>query len=425
MLQIYDFGMRLGRRLLDTVDKMPQSNSQSKFFRFVKGQQKALDEVASVASRLDPNRPTVWFHAASLGEFGIARPIIREVKKSKDCNIIVTFFSPTGYEALGQRPMEGVDAVLYLPFDTQSNASAFLNLIKPDCAVFMVSEYWHNYLCELRRRNIPALLVSSLINPGSPFFKWYGNLYRRSVGCFKEIFTLDERSKALLGKIGIKNVTVNGDPLFDNVILVGATPWEDKIIANFVGDNKVFIAGSIHLDEDLKMIAALANKHTDTRFIIVPHEIKASTLSRIADSIHGKLKFYSECTPSTSFEHTRVLVIDFVGALAYIYRYATWAYVGGGFTKLLHSVIEPAVYGLPVAFGPNVSRKVVARQMIELGIGAVTANFHELDAWFSALKHDEAKLKTIATKAEQFVARNAGATGRVANRIIEEICAKN
>lgn len=424
MLQIYDFGMRLGNRILSAVSGKMSGKTSSKFFRFVEGQQKSLDEVAEAASSLDRSKPTVWFHAASLGEFGIARPIIKELKKNKDCNIVVTFFSPTGYEALTLRHMDEVDAVLFLPFDTAANASRFLDQISPDCAVFMVSEYWHNFLNELHARDIPALLVSAVINEKSPFFKWYGNLYRKSLGCFREIFVLNRKSGNLLNSLGINNVTVNGDPLFDNVILIASTHWEDPIIANFSKGHKIFIAGSIHNDQDLKMIAALANKHSDTRFIIVPHEIKTSTLSRISDAIHGKVKFYSQCTPDTSFDNTQVLIIDFVGALAYIYRYADWAYVGGGFTKLLHSVIEPAVYGLPVAFGPNVSRKVVTKEMIDLGIGKITSDFQELDRWFCSLKNNDSKLREISRKAALFVSNNAGATRRVVNRIIEELCSK-
>lgn len=425
MLQIYDFGMRLGRRALVAIAKASRADSPSKFIRFAKGQLKSKSSVEDVEESLDRNRPTVWIHAASLGEFGIARPIIRQLRKSYDCNIVVTFFSPSGYEALTARGHEDIDKVLYLPFDTSENAKQFLDSIRPDCAVFMVSEYWHTFLHELHSRGIPAYLVSAVIRENGPFFKWYGKLYRKSISYFKEIFVLNEESQQLLSSIGIENVTVNGDPLFDNVTIVASTPWEDRIIEKFSKGHKVFIAGSIHNDEDLRMIAALANKHRDTRFIIVPHETRTSTLSQISDAIRGKLKFYSQCTDNTSFSNTQVLVIDFVGALAYIYRYGTWAYVGGGFTKLLHSVIEPAVYGLPVAFGPNITRKVVTSQMIKLGIGAVTPDFDALDKWFCDLKDNPCKLREIAGKAAIYVAKNAGATQRVVNKISEEICAKN
>lgn len=425
MLEIYDLGMRLGRRALLTIAGTVRGEKPSKFIRFARGQKQALREAEKILGNLDRTRPTVWIHAASLGEFGIARPIINLLKENCDCNVVLTFFSPTGYEALRNKLPAGVDAVLYLPFDTSANVNRFLDLLRPDCAVFMVSEYWHCYLNELHRRGIPAYLVSSVIRKDSAFFKWYGNLYRKSIGCFKEIFVLNDESRKLLESLGINNVTVNGDPLFDNVTLVASTPWNDKIVEKFTHDRKVFIAGSLHDDEDLEMVTQLANRHRDTRFIIVPHEISPSILRHLEEKLEGKTLFYSKCDKHTDFKDAQVLVIDFVGALAYIYRYATWAYVGGGFTKLLHSVIEPAVYGLPVAFGPNVKRKVVTREMMELGIGSITATPKELDQWFSSLKDDEAKLREIAEKAAFYVSKNAGATRRVVNKIKEELCAKN
>lgn len=424
MLEIYDLGMRLGRRSLCAVAGAAQGETPSKFVRFARGQKDAVREAEAATSGLDRSRPTVWVHAASLGEFGIARPIIRLLKESCDCNIVVTFFSPTGYEALHTKVCEDVDRVLYLPFDTSGNVRKFLDCLRPDCAVFMVSEYWHTYLHELHRRGIPIYLVSSVIREDGPFFKWYGNLYRKSISYFKEIFVLNDESKQLLGRLGIENVKVNGDPLFDNVTLVASTPWKDKIVEHFTHGHKVFIAGSIHDDEDLKIVTDLANRHRDTRFIIVPHEIRPSTLRHIEESLEGNVKFYTKCDAHTGFKNTQVLVIDFVGALAYIYRYATWAYVGGGFTKLLHSIIEPAVYGLPVAFGPNISRKVVTRQMIDLGIGHAVSNSEELDKWFCALKNNPKALREIADKAAVYVGKNVGATRRVVNRIMEDICEK-
>lgn len=424
MLEIYDIGMRLGRRALLAIAGTVRGEKPSKFIRFAHGQKTAIEEASTILSGLDRSRPTVWVHAASLGEFGIARPIIGQLKEICDCNIVLTFFSPTGYEALSKKYPAGVDAVLYLPFDTSGNVRRFLDILRPDCAVFMVSEYWHGYLHELHRRGIPTYLVSSVIRESSPFFKWYGPLYRESISYFKDIFVLNDKSQELLKSIGIDNVTVNGDPLFDNVALVASTPWEDKIVENFTNGHKVFIAGSLHDDEDLNMVAMLANKHRDTRFIIVPHEIGDTIIGHLRESLDGKMKLYSQCAPDTDFSDTQTLVIDFVGALAYIYRYATWAYVGGGFTKLLHSIIEPAVYGLPVAFGPNVKRKVAANQMIDLGIGQVTATPEELDQWFEDLKESPDKLSRIAEKAACYVNKNAGATCRVVNKIRENLCAR-
>lgn len=425
MLQIYDLGMRMGRRAIFALSKTVCRNTASKFLRFILGQKRTLKEVASAAAGLDRSLPTLWLHAASLGEFGIARPIIRMLKEKCDCNIVVTFFSPTGYEALMQKQPEGIDAVLYLPFDTSSNTRKFLNEIRPDCAVFMVSEYWHNYLHELHCRNIPTYLVSAVIRENSPFFRWYGNLYRQSIRYFKEIFVLNERSHELLTESGLKNVVINGDPLFDNVALVASTPWEDQIVKNFVGEgNQVFIAGSLHDDEDLELVTQLANRHREVKFIIVPHEISASIMRHLQESLDGKIALHSQSDADTDLNDTQILIIDFVGALAYIYRYANIAYVGGGFTKLLHSVIEPAVYGMPVAFGPNVSRKAVTQQMIKLGIGEITSTPDELEQWFEKFNNNPDKLRDVSEKAAAFVKMNVGATNRVVNKIQEDLCAK-
>lgn len=423
MLQIYDFGMRVGRRAILSFSKLKPADSPAKLSRFAHGQRNAIEMVEQGVRDLDRSRPTVWVHASSLGEFGIARPIIKVLGDTCNCNIVMTFFSPTGYEAVSVNH-PGIDRVFYLPFDTSKNAKRFLDAVKPDCAVFMVSEYWHTYLYQLHNRGIPAFLVSAVIRDKSVFFKWYGNLYRKSISYFKTVFVLDSNSKKNLQKLGLDNVDVNGDPLFDNVKVVASTPWEDKLVERFIGGEKVFLAGSIHNDKDLELVTRLANTHRDTQFIIVPHETRKETLHLIKSSLDAKTKFYTECHPNENFSDTQVLVIDFVGALAYLYRYATWAYVGGGFTKLLHSIIEPAVYGIPVSFGPNIHRKVITRQMIELGIGTSLSTFEELDSWFTELKNSPEKYRHIATMAADYVLKNTGSTDRVVSKIKEVLCSK-
>ncbi len=424
MLEIYDLGMRLGRRAIFAIAKTVRSAEPSKFIRFAHGQRQVSGEVDIVAERLDSKRPTVWIHAASLGEFGIARPIIKLLKDECDCNIVLTFFSPTGYEALTKNMPEGIDGVLYLPFDTSANVRHFLDTIRPACAVFMVSEYWHNYLHALKQRGIPSFLISAIIRDDGPFFKWYGSLYRNSIKSFSKVFTLDDNSIRNLRKLGIDNASVNGDPLFDNVALVASTPWKDELIERFTGKEKVFLAGSIHHDRDLDMVTELANRHPDTRFIIVPHEINENILKDIEGKVKGRCVRYSQCDGQTDMSDTQVMIVDFVGALAYIYRYAAWAYVGGGFTPLLHSVIEPSVYGIPVSFGPKIHRKVTPTEMVRLGIGKVVHDTEELDLWFKRLKRDNARVQYIAKRAAKYVKQNTGATPRVVRHILDIICAK-
>ncbi|MBD5322573.1 MAG: 3-deoxy-D-manno-octulosonic acid transferase [Bacteroides sp.] len=423
MLRKYDTVMRIARYAINGASPFVSDNSPAKLMRFIRGQRHAVEDVEKGASTLDRSKPTVWLHAASLGEFGIARPIIKAIKSESDCNVVVTFFSPTGYEAVSKNPRD-IDRVFYLPLDTNANASRFLDAVRPDCAVFMVSEYWHNYLHQLRERGIPSLLVSAIIRDDGPFFKWYGNLYRSSIKSMSKVFTLDENSIKNLERLGVENASVNGDPLFDNVALVASTPWKDELIERFKGNHEIFLAGSIHHDKDLEMVTELVNRHPDIRFVIVPHEITDDIIKDIEAKVKGRCVRYSQCTPDTDMSDARVLIVDFVGALAYIYRYASWAYVGGGFTRLLHSVIEPAVYGIPVSFGPNIRRKVTPTEMVRLGIGRVVHDTEELDQWFKRLKSDRARRDYIAKRAAKYVNQNTGATPRVVRHILDRLCAK-
>lgn len=416
--------MRIARYATLGVSPFVSDKSPAKMMRFIRGQRRAVEAVEEGMATIDRSKPTVWLHAASLGEFGIARPIIQNIKRETDCNVVVTFFSPTGYEAVSRKPGD-IDRVFYLPLDTKGNVSKFLDAVRPDCAVFMVSEYWHNYLHQLKERGIPSLLVSAIIRDDGPFFRWYGRLYRNSIKSFSQVFTLDENSVSNLRRLGVEHASVNGDPLFDNVALVASTPWSDEKIERFAGKEKVFLAGSIHHDRDLDMVTELANRHPDTRFIIVPHEIDEDTLEAIEDKVKGRCVRYSQVNDSTDMSDTQVMIVDFVGALAYIYRYASWAYVGGGFTRLLHSVIEPAVYGIPVSFGPNIRRKVTPTEMVRLGIGKVVHDVDELDLWFKRLKRDNARVQYIAKRAAKYVKQNTGATPRVVKQILKTICAKN
>lgn len=396
--------------------------SSAKFVRFSRGQKTVMDEVESLGKKIDRSRPVIWIHAASLGEFSIARPIIRALKDRIDCSIVVTFFSPTGYEALRRKPMEETEGAVYLPLDTEANAARFLDIVKPDCALFMVSEFWHNYLAELARRKIPTFLVSALIRDDGPFFKWYGGIYRKSLHTFRHIFTLDSHSIDNLRRIGVEEAdsSLNGDPLFDNAALVAGTDWSDELIEKFKAGQPAFIAGSIHDDEDLEMVTEVANRHPETKFIIVPHEIKRETLDKLKKLLKGKTYLYSEAADA-DIEKAQTLIIDHIGALAYIYRYADWAYVGGGFTPLLHSVIEPVVYGLPVAFGPSIHRKVTPRQLIDEGIGRMVTDADELDSWFCELRSSRSSLDYIRKKARNYIRRNLGATPRVAEAVIRSL----
>ncbi len=392
---------------------------ESKFRKFARGQRRLTARIREECSGTEDNRPTIWFHAASLGEYGVARPIIREFVKDGRWRIVLTFFSPTGCEALKDRH-EGIDCVSYLPLDTRGNVRRFLDTVRPQRAVFIISEYWLNYLEELRRRSIPTFLISAVITRRAPFFKWYGRPYRKALQTYTRITVLNEESRANLESSGYTSVTVTGDPLFDNVAAAASTPYSDPTVEKFsrAAEGRIFIAGSTSDDNDIRLVTALANANPDIHFLIVPHEITPESIGDIRSRLHGRSLLHSECGPDTSFADVQTLIIDFVGALAYLYRYARWAYVGGGFTPYLHSIIEATVYGLPVAFGPEIHRKVVPEELIRLGIGRIVRTPEELCRWLEPLKDDDGELRRIKEAATSYARSKCGAT-----EMIFRICA--
>lgn len=396
--------------------------SRRKFSRFVKGQRGLVAKIRKEMASCDRSRPTVWVHCASLGEYGVARPLISEIKRRGDCNIVLTFFSPTGYEALKDNH-PNIDHLFYLPLDTRRKAKAFLKAVQPDRAVFMISEYWPNYLTQLKFNAIPTYLVSAIIRDNSQFFKWYGRIYRKALSAFTHIFVLNNSSRFNLSMLSYDNVTVSGDALFDNASLVARTPWTDDIISRFASEGPLFIAGSLSDYHDYDAIGQLIKENPDTRFVVVPHEIDESNMKRACEIAGENAVCYSECTSETDMSKVKVLIIDCMGKLAYLYRYGTWAYVGGGFTPLIHSVIEATVYGLPVSFGPCIERKVTPQQLVGIGIGKVINNGDELCEWFAGLKDNPAEIERIREKAATYVANNEGATDAIVSMITKDLWA--
>lgn len=384
---------------------------KGKFRKFTEGQQKLIENIQKELSGTG-KLPVLWIHASSLGEYGVARPIIKQLKQQGKYRIIITFFSPTGYEALRWHHPDA-DHVFYLPLDTRKNAHRFLDIVQPQKVIFIISEYWINYLSELKKRNIPTYLISAVINRNAPFFKWYGGIYRKSLETFSHFMVLNGQSEANLKSLGYSNISITGDPLFDNAITVATTPWNNPVIDKFARQGDLFIAGSISDRKDMSLVSTLANKHKDTRFIIVPHEISEEILNEIKFNLDGYALCYSECDENTDFSDTQTLIIDYLGDLAYLYRYGKWAYVGGGFTPYLHSIIEATVYGVPVAFGPLIHRKVTPNELIELNIGSIVHSEKELDTWFTKLKANQPELDRIKKAAQAYTRRNSGATSHI------------
>lgn len=414
---LYETIIHSGAVALSTAHRLPRFLTGSgKNRMFVDGQAQALRCIERDFTPADEN---YWFHCSSLGEYGIARPIIDRVRSERpDARIALTFFSPTGVNALKNR-RHSADYVGYLPIDTAAHARRMIEIVKPTAVAFMVSEYWPHYLTELKRRNIPTYLVSAIFSHRTPHFSpLIGSAFRQSLDAYTRIFALDRQSCANLAELGFERVTLAGDPLMDNAMTVAATEWVDERIEAFCRDHRVMIAGSISDTNDLRLCAAVANDHPERRFVFVPHEVDSESLRRVEKALnvsHCRLSAYDPA----SANQPSVLIIDNVGSLALLYRYGAMAYIGGGFTSQLHSIIEATAYGLPTAFGPRTERKVTPAQLCELGIGRIVENDAELTDWYEqtyALTPEQAE--DIRQKALQYCREQSGATQTIAETII-------
>lgn len=420
-MMIYNCILSLAALVIRAVGKRKELRAwlrarSTKACAFVEGQQGLLKQIASEMAQ--ETGEVYWFHAASFGEYNVIRPVIRRLRKNGR-KIVLTFFSPSGYEAVTARNhrREEVDHVFYLPLDTARNARQFIQLVHPTKAVFAISEYWVNYLNELRKRGIPVFQVSMSVRAGSYLTQWYGYPIRRALRAMHTMMVLDEGSKQRLEEMGFTNVIVTGDPLFDNAIATAADDYSNALIARFAATaDGLLVAGSISDRQDLSIVSSLANSHPDLKCIFVPHELSEAVLRVTEESVEGKALRCSQCDEKTNLDDVQVLIVDFMGQLARIYRYGRWAYVGGGFTPYLHSVIEPVVYGMPVAYGPQVERKPVAEKMADMGIGCVVTTPQEADAWLGRVRQSDT-LQNIQQQAAAFTAKQAGATQCVADII--------
>ena len=386
----------------------------SKKRQFFMGQRGLLTHIQEEMA--SETRRVCWVHCASMGEYGVARPVIRGLREQGWC-VVLTFFSPSGYETLRKR--EGVaDHLFYLPIDSRRNVSRFLEAVKPQRAVFIISEYWMNYLSALRQRHIPTYFVSMLVPTTSYLRKWYARPLRQVLKGVTTFMVLDEESKQNMERMGISNCRLTGDPLFDNALQVAGETYTNAVVSRFCeGEAEVFVAGSISDSRDLQIVSTFAHHHPQMKFIMVPHEISEEHLHDIEVHLEGKTLRYSACTTESDMKEAQALIIDYIGDLARIYRYGKYAYVGGGFTPFLHSVLEPVAYGLPITFGPNIHRKATPRQMMSRGFAAIVTNAEELEAWYNDIRgaaYDKAHADALT-----FAQENGGATQTIINIITE------
>ncbi len=383
---------------------------------WIKGRRGLMERIEKQISERS-TRPRVWFHIASLGEFEQARPIIEQLREQRgDIEIIITFFSPSGYEIRKSYPL--ADAIFYLPADTPKNARRLIKAINPDVAVFIKYEFWLNYLAELRRCNIPTLLVSAIFRRESIFFHPWGKIWRDALATFSNIFVQNDNSKLLLKELGIERVTVAGDTRFDRVRAIAHEAREIAFIKEFRGLNPLFVAGSTwRRDEEL--ITTLANDNPEIKFVIAPHEIEDSHIEDIVKRCRGGAIRYTQCDTTTPVAEYQVIILDTMGMLSATYRYATWAYVGGGFGTGIHNTLEPAVYGLPIVFGPRYQKFNEAVEMVGRGIARSISNYAELSEWFAPLRDNATLWQQLHNAALTYTSSNCGATERICEAILK------
>jgi 3-deoxy-D-manno-octulosonic-acid transferase len=382
---------------------------------WIEGRKKWTEKIGSGIKSGDR---VIWIHCASLGEFEQGRPVIEAIKKNMpEFKIVLTFFSPSGYEI--RKNYNNADCISYLPADTPANALKFINLIKPELVIFVKYEFWNNYISELYRKQIPLYLISGIFRPEQHFFKWYGGFFREMLRKFEKIFVQDQRSLDLLKSIGLENVSVAGDTRFDRVVQIAATARDIPQLDLFRGSEKVFLAGS-SWKQDEEIIAAYINRYPQKmKWVFAPHEIDKSNIERLEKLFRVRYVKFSEFNEATA--DARILIIDNIGMLSSSYRYAYIAEIGGGFGKGIHNILEPACWGIPVLFGPKHENFKEAVDLLNSGGAKSFRNYDEfkelLDLWLS----DEKNYTFSAETASKYVKENAGAT----EIIIKEISKKD
>lgn len=365
-----------------------------------------------------PGERYVWFHAASLGEFEQGRPIMESLKNSHpEFKILLTFFSPSGYEV--RKDYQGADIICYLPMDMSWNVKRFLDIVQPDCAIFIKYEFWMNYLLELKKRQIKTYIVSAIFRESQLFFRSYGGFYRRLLKSFTHLFVQNDESVRLLHSIGFDNVTKVGDTRFDRVADIAAKSKDLPIVQAFKSDAKVLIAGS-SWPNDENILLPYFNQNFPLKLIIAPHEIDEEHLQSIISQLKRPYIRYSQATIG-NVKEVDCLIIDCFGLLSSIYRYGEIAYIGGGFGVGIHNILEAAVYGIPVIFGPNFRKFQEAVDLQQKGGAFVIENYESFSQIMSEFLEENSSLYSSACKvSNDYSQANKGATSKVVNAIFSQ-----
>ena len=379
---------------------------------FSQGRKGLLEKIRS---QIDHTHPIVWFHCSSVGEFEQARPLIEWYKENrKEYRILLTFFSPSGYEMRKNYPL--ADWIFYLPVDTASNARRFLDAVKPEKAVFIKYEFWYNYLNQLKKMGVKTYIVSAIFREDQVFFKSWGGLFRKMLASFTALFVQDELSGRLLEGIGIKeNVTICGDTRFDRVNQITASSREFPAISKFSKDSFTVLAGSTWPPCE-EILAATVKNFSKVKLVIAPHEIHKEHIAKILETFKGyKLLKFSDVKDESDprLESSNVLLIDCMGILSSIYRYGDFAYIGGGFGVGIHNILEAATYGIPVAFGPKYQKFKEARDLVALQGATPVRGQEEFYALLDKMVKNRPVREERGRICLDYVKKNLGATEKI------------
>lgn len=382
---------------------------------WIKGRRKCLE---GLEQAFDPGDRVIWFHCSSLGEFEQGRPVMEDTRaRFPGHKILLSFFSPSGYEK--RKNYSGADYVMYLPLDTRRNATRMLSLLNLEMALFIKYEFWYHFLRRLKSKGVPVFLISGNFRSKQIFFKWYGSWYRRFLDCFTHIFVQKENSEQLLARIGITKVTVAGDTRFDRVQQVLETEYRIIALEDFARGSDVIVAGSTWEKDEQILEEAFRAMPEQTKWIIAPHELSEAHLRQLKKRFPQSLPFteIGEVIP----REVRVIIVDTIGHLSYLYRYGNLAYIGGGFGKGIHNILEAATYGLPVLFGPDYKNFVEAVELVGLGGAYPVEDLGQLLSTIHQQLDDRSLLKTSSDTAAKYVRERLGAT----SKILEEVCKKS
>ena len=384
--------------------------------QFVKGRK---NWPKKLAEKIETNSRYIWIHCASLGEFEQGRPLIEAIKeRHPQYRIILTFFSPSGYEIRKNYPL--ADIVSYLPVDTPANARRFLRITNPEKVFFIKYEYWYFYISELKKRNIPLYQISAIFRKSQLFFKKnrWGKWYREMLFDFTHFFVQDKNSEALLKSVGVTNVTLTGDTRFDRVAAIAAASKNLPLVEKFKGGSGLIVAGSTWKPDE-EMLAAFINNVDSVKMIIAPHEVSAANINRLQQLLKKPAVLYSKAEKK-DLSAQQVLIIDSIGLLSSLYRYGDVAYIGGGFGIGIHNILEAATFGLPVIFGPNYQKFKEAVDLIKRDGAYTVKDFNGLDSVLNLLLRNKNLLQKSSAASKKYVTENVGATLLIIKKVFNK-----